>query len=610
MRNRFISIFTILGLFSCKQVDTAKIDNEKNKIKTTTSVTPSSPGVVSAIPTTTPTPIPIATPKIIDSIAPTVYFTMLPESATSNQTANIEFMAYEDQKILKSVECSLDGQTKYACSSPIKLINLPIGNHKFTVTVSDNASNTNTISTEFNIYAPLTLVSKSSEIKFGVNIHYKNIDVSALSKVSSILSERNFNTARVGMNYDSDPTVIRNQIIELKKQGIVPEVPLFTSHQWISKCDLNLDTAYNDAYNQTLKMVNSLKDLVTDFELTNEISLRSELRAEVETNSTNLVSSYTGKPCYTQRAKILKGMVDAIKSIRLTSGLPLRIILGTVGRDFAFLRYMQENGVDFDLVGYHIYPLLGHKTMDVDTWFGAGGLFTQLAQFNKSVHLNEFHCAEIYNASFDNLPGSSLSEDCYKSMKKHLDIILNQKTVKIESLIFYELLDEPLLKAPENHFGLMYDLDHPKLDLALTTMYTGGKTTDSEKTELSNRNLFLFPDLVIDNVKLNMANPKANDLVTFSATIMNKGTKDLLAGTKLPVNFYVNDLLITSGSVIIPQNLAPNATIVINANEKNLQGETYFKVITPATNKLKAVVNEQKTIDELNNSNNIFNLNF
>jgi hypothetical protein len=56
----------------------------------------------------------------------------------------------------------------------------------------------------------------------------------------------------------------------------------------------------------------------------------------------NNTSIYYNKPCYEMYARVLKGMSQAIVDVRNTSGLPLKIFLGTIGRDFAFLTFMKE----------------------------------------------------------------------------------------------------------------------------------------------------------------------------------------------------------------------------------------------------------------------------
>ena len=323
---------------------------------------------------------------------------------------------------------------------------------------------------------------------FGVGFR-KGADAAERKKMAEIIASRGFKIVRMGFNWDNDYSVFRDQLIQLKNVGVKAEVILFTSYQYISACTTDPAAAEQDAYNQTYKMADGLKDLVTDFELANETSLRPELRAEVETNTATTSSAYYNKTCYAMRAGVLKGMARAIKDVRVASGIALRSIMGTVGRDFAFLRFLQEKGVDFDVVGYHIYPLYGQKDLNTDPWFGTGGLFNQLAAFNKKVHLNEFNCAETYNAAYDDQPGSALTEDCYRSIKKHMDGIIKQKIVDIEYIMFYEFINNPSKAAPENHFGLMYDINTPKIQISLASSFAGGVLSTSEKNILIQRGL-------------------------------------------------------------------------------------------------------------------------
>ena len=38
------------------------------------------------------------------------------------------------------------------------------------------------------------------------------------------------------------------------------------------------------------------------------------------------------------------------------SGLPLRVVMGVIGRDFGLLSYLQDEGVQWDVTGFHVYP--------------------------------------------------------------------------------------------------------------------------------------------------------------------------------------------------------------------------------------------------------------
>jgi hypothetical protein len=552
----------------------------------------------------------ISSPFTVDTLAPSLAFTATPAASSTSTTANFTFNSNDSGSGIDTVQCALDTATFSNCISPLNFANLSIANHVLQIQATDKAGNKSSISYAFTVTSPPPVISNPPSGStpgtiFGVNYHLGSADNATVQKLANILKARNFLTIRLGLNFDNDPNILREQIKIFKAQGINPEVIIFSSYQYSNKCTFDLATAETDAYNQSFKMVNSLKDLITDYELMNETSLRPELKAEVETNTATSVSAYYNKTCYELRARILKGMSKAIVDIRKSSGLPLKIILGTVGRDFYFLDFMLERGVEFDLLGYHIYPQYEQKPLNTDPWFGTGGLFTQLAKYKRKVHLNEYHCAEIYNAAFDNKAGSLLAENCYKSMKKHLDEIFTQTSVVIENLMFYELIDEPSQPAPENHFGLMYDLDHPKNNLYVATAYSGGQLSDTEKLELRNRGLFTYPDLVVDSINLNIAQPKIGDKISFSGVVKNTGDKEAPAGSIISVTFLVNSKSVTFGIATLTQALPVGASITIAGTALNAKNESTWNVDTAGTFEIKAIVDDVNRINEAVESNNI-----
>jgi len=252
------------------------------------------------------------------------------------------------------------------------------------------------------------------------------------------------------------------------------------------QCDADLALVEQNAYRETTKGITLIDDLVHDFELLNEISLYPDI----------LVPGARGEhagdfdtPCGRMQAANLRGMSRAIADERKRTGLPLRIILGTVGRHFGFYKFMQAQGVSFDVAGYHIYPKEAQKLLDEDPWFGIGGAIGQLAKFNKPIHINEFHCGEIYKPQYENKAGQPETEACLRSVSRHLQAIVKQKVARIEAVHFYELMDEPRKQPPENRFGLMVDLDTPKVGLYLATAFAGGKLSAQEADELTRRQL-------------------------------------------------------------------------------------------------------------------------
>jgi len=191
-------------------------------------------------------------------------------------------------------------------------------------------------------------------------------------------------------------------------------------------------------------------------------------------------------------------MSKAIHAAGTFSGLPLRVILGTVNRHWGFLAFMQQQGVLFDVVGYHIYPWEKHAPLDQDPWFGPGGPLGQLALFKKPITINEFNAGEIYSGTSDN-PGADylnrvgdpLTELGLKAVDKHLKEIVNQKVAKVESVLFYEVTDEPGKAPPENRFGLYYDagMQKPKISLLLAALFAGGTLSKAERDALTTRGI-------------------------------------------------------------------------------------------------------------------------
>ena len=64
---------------------------------------------------------------------------------------------------------------------------------------------------------------------------------------------------------------------------------------------------------------------------------------------------------------------------------------------------------------------------------------------------------------------------------------------KVESVLWYELVDEPRQAPPENRFGLYYDagLLRPKVSLLLAASFAGGALSEAEKQELAARGIGL-----------------------------------------------------------------------------------------------------------------------
>jgi len=318
----------------------------------------------------------------------------------------------------------------------------------------------------------------------GVNIHGGGGTALANQKLADLLAARNLKSARMDYLQGGDVAMFRDQVARLAAKGIKVEASLQVSYQWDHSCNQNLTALQSTTYAQTVAMVQAVGDLVYDFELLNEVSLRSEARAQVAPGAGVPASAYAGQSCFASMAAALRGMSSAIVDQRRASGKPYRIILGAVGREFGILEFMRQQGVVFDVVGYHIYPWLNNVPIGDDTYFGPGGALVQLGRFNKPVKINEFNCGEIYATGYENAVGQPLTNACLASVQKHLSGLLEQKVIHLESISAYTLTDSPSDAPPENRFGLLYDLDRPKLHLALYAAFAGGMVTANEKQQL------------------------------------------------------------------------------------------------------------------------------
>jgi hypothetical protein len=324
----------------------------------------------------------------------------------------------------------------------------------------------------------------------GINIHSGGGSLANNTTIANLMASRGLKRGRMDLFYDGSPWALaRDQIQKINNAGGSVEVSLQISYQWDNTIYTGgaLATIEADAYTQTYAVVDAMKDLVHDFELLNEINNRPETSGQVTQGTGQLQSAYTGQTAFISIAAVLRGMADAIHDLAASSGLPLRVILGTVSRDWGFLAYMQTLGVNFDVVGWHVYSLETDTAIDSDTWWGAGGPITQLAAFGKPIVINEFNCSEIYDGAYENALGGTLTEAGFRSNVKHLKSLWAQTNGTIESVCFYELVDDPAKAAPENHFGLAFNLAAPKVSLYIATAFGGGTLTAAERTAITSR---------------------------------------------------------------------------------------------------------------------------
>jgi hypothetical protein len=323
----------------------------------------------------------------------------------------------------------------------------------------------------------------TSGLQIGVNIHTGGGSTTANSQIASVMANRNLRVAR--LDYFPNDQNTRDPIVKINANGGRAQLVVQNSYQWDSSCNQNLAAVEQDSYNQTSQMVGAIKDIAHDFEVFNEVQLYPWITNEVAWNSVGTSSApYAGKPCVASITAAIRGATRAIHD------QGQRAIVGVIGRDFGWLSWLRQNNVSWDVTGYHIYPRYEHASLASDPWFGTNGPLYQLSLFGKPITINEFNCGEIYDGTYENTAGQPDTETCLESVNKHLPEIQNYSGSQfIESVVTYELLDEPSKGAPENHFGLMYDLGNPKIELYLVTALAGGNLTSTEQATITSRGL-------------------------------------------------------------------------------------------------------------------------
>ncbi len=285
----------------------------------------------------------------------------------------------------------------------------------------------------------------------------------------------------------SDVQFFRSVVNIFKSYGVATEAMLYDPN--VNNYACGGQASESTAYSVTYTFVNQMKDIIFDWEIQNERQLKI--------NPSGVIAADFNTTCGVLEANVNRGMSRAIKDVATASGYPLRVILGFVFNSYGFLDFMISQNVQFDIIGYHVYPWNYQPNFATDTWFGTGGLFTQLQRFNKPVHLNEFNCGEVYSGTdYSNQPGGTNFEQCLLGIRKHLYGIVAQTQVVLESVSLYEFFDQTNLPDPvESKFGLVYNVTSPKINLYLLSAFAGGQLSAAEQLEITNRGLFTAAEI-------------------------------------------------------------------------------------------------------------------
>lgn len=220
---------------------------------------------------------------------------------------------------------------------------------------------------------------------------------------------------------------------------------------------------YDQGYSRVYAFVNWFAADVQDWEMSNELNLLVKDATGSPLYGRGMTAAEFDVPIMRDWAWVLAGMSKAIDDVNSRRGLHLRRILGTTSSMFGFIDFMRSRGVKVDVLGYHYYEKAGVNPYKY--WLASGGTFDllgKLGSYKLPVHLNEINCAEIYSSGFQNTATSTSMQTCNANLNQMLALFTDQIEANIESIQAYELLDQAQLTAPENRFGMLFNISSPK----------------------------------------------------------------------------------------------------------------------------------------------------
>lgn len=366
-----------------------------------------------------------------------------------------------------------------------------------------------TLYAALNTYLTAIATVDDKSIKYGVGAHI--VPLASTNDVATfdILSKRNLRILRIDAASadDTDATLIPRvtALFNLARTRDVSLLPVFfTPFQWGDRTDngkypLGDDAAlYAQGYNRMVTFATAFRNepLLTAIEFSNEINLlmRDVNNQPLYGKGFN-AGEYTGAVMH-DWAQVMKGMSDAIDFVNTTYGKSIRRVLTTTSTMFGFLDYMLSQGVKFEIVGYHIYE---HSGLNLSIYWANAidqvtglpiinfNLFKKLGSYGRKVIIGEINASEIYDVTYGNAEADPKTEAGFTSFHEMLLNFATQTDADIEAIIAYELFDEPLKSAPENHFGMMTDTTTAKLPIAILADRAGGYVSAAEMVKLKAR---------------------------------------------------------------------------------------------------------------------------
>jgi glycosyl hydrolase family 53 len=145
---------------------------------------------------------------------------------------------------------------------------------------------------------------------------------------------------------------------------------------------------------------------------------------------------------------------------------------GSKNGDMWFLDMAKASGWNFDYISFHYYSFISDKGYWYDMYLGQ--MRNMAVKYKTKIFFNETNCADVYDGNTDGgHPGDGA---CYDGIKQLFTELNANYSDIVAELNMYELFDETNISGVEGHFGLMYDINHPKQNFNLLSLFAQKKS--------------------------------------------------------------------------------------------------------------------------------------
>ncbi|WP_162996377.1 glycosyl hydrolase [Mucilaginibacter celer] len=285
------------------------------------------------------------------------------------------------------------------------------------------------------------VMAQSKNFVWGINGHpltqrdYSN----NIDQQISALTDLGVNSYRFDVLLDAEGNVKKESaflqlLARLKARNIAALPALMQSGLKGTTATDNYNKGYSQGYNFGIKYGSLLSVIEVNNEVDNKIRYRGKRTGGFPEYDTIKASRFINA---------IKGFIDGVKAVKPG----LLVTLSVSYTHFYYLKLLQDNHVNYDIIGCHWYSNMGDIAHQKQPF--ADVLTSITTRFNKPVWITEFN----YFRGTTKVDFATQNDYITRNISK-----LSEKGI-IKGFFVYELFDQPALKArypDEGCYGIMY----------------------------------------------------------------------------------------------------------------------------------------------------------